>query len=187
MKIRIVLSGITAITLAIGLIGSNSAVADASSSLVSGSTSKSVEGTLSPDLVEKSMQELDAAGYEYTRVAGARIYELEEGRTLALPVPATLGRGGGGASLTVPMLNGGVMSNNQGVWIDFNKADQQAIVNGSGAALAGGLCLIGPATCIIAAVIIAVAATYLSDGVLCSQTLRIEFDWNGVAQRSYCR
>lgn len=60
----------------------------------------------------------------------------------------------------------------------FNQTDQRAIINGGSAAIAGLICIVGsPAACVVAAVIVAVAMTYLSDKGICSggRRLRIGF------------
>lgn len=63
-------------------------------------------------------------------------------------------------------------------WIDFNQVDQTALIYGTGAGVVAALCYLGPWVCIPAAVIAAVAGTYLVNYGRCPAhrpTLRVRF------------
>jgi hypothetical protein len=57
----------------------------------------------------------------------------------------------------------------RGVFVSFNKTDQDALSAGAGAALGVAICAAGPVACGIATVVVAAALVYVTNQGLCSK------------------
>lgn len=71
---------------------------------------------------------------------------------------------GGSLDLVEPGISGrlGAGSDKNGAYVDFNQYDQGVILGGAGIGLAAGLCLLGPAVCVIANAAILLATTAIT-------------------------
>lgn len=61
----------------------------------------------------------------------------------------------------------GAGSDKNGVYVDFNEYDQGVILSGAGTGLGAAACLLGPAVCAVAAVVIVLAGTAISGNLKC--------------------
>ncbi len=62
--------------------------------------------------------------------------------------------------------------------IYFSQRDQRALISGGAAGIAAVICIVGsPAVCVVAAVIVAVAVSYLGSRGICSGSRRLRVRW----------
>jgi len=117
----------------------------------------------------KTKLEARGSGFTYTSrpVAGGTefTYRHRNGVVLVLAVPSSTSppssdlRGAGCGFLQACVF--------------FNRADQRALIGGTAGGLSAAICLLFPAGCVYAAVIIGIGQSYLQDRGICSNELRI--------------
>lgn len=98
----------------------------------------------------------------------ATTFHFEEGFSMTFVEPGAV-KGQAGLDL-----GGG--RDGWGIYVSFNRLDQQAILAGTGALLVAGICAIpgvGWVACGVAAALVAVAAVYLSDRGICTNNRQL--------------
>ena len=153
-------SAVTPPPIANDLADQEGVIADANGSLV-----------LDPAIIDGAHVDLKAAGFP-VRLERVNGVDLE---TFTLPDGTEFSFSTEGATPVVgqknmsPMLGGGI--NRTGLYISFNRLDQQAIIGGAGAAIATAICFIpavGVPACVAAAAVVAAATVYLTNAGLCA-------------------
>lgn len=165
MKFTKALTVLTAsVAVVAGTLVASPAYADEPASTATLGTSASVTAPaeLSPELVSQARDELVQAKVPVERsIVGTEMSEtftLEDGTQLRFS-----------SSVISSRLGGGVHSK-YGIYVEFNKLDQQALIAGGGVALGAAICAIpavGWAACAVVGTIIAIATTYIAANGLC--------------------
>lgn len=164
-------------------------------------TAQSTDSTkITPGHIEGAAAELENAGYHPEVIDGVRVYDLGEGRRIGLPLldqstgggtarnHPTAGSAAPAPRVHNPDLGGGVLADNSGTYLDLNRTDQEAIMNGSSAAIGVLACsATGPLSCALVVGLIGLSITYVNNNGFCPRILRIEADWNGALTRASCR
>lgn len=113
---------------------------------------------ITQETAERAIDEARAAGAlsaETVRPDGSQVYTITAGSmSFDLGVRSERSRLGAG-------------NDKNGVYVDFNEYDQGVILSGAGSGLAAAACLLGPAVCAIASVVIVLAGTAIGGNLKC--------------------
>jgi hypothetical protein len=122
---------------------------------------------LGADRIQELVAELESSGVPREEVRDSRgdisTYALADGVTIGVPHQSGVVTG---PPLDASLIGAGY-ERGRGVYVSFNKTDQDALSAGVGAALGVAICAAGPVACAVASAVIGAALVYVAARGLC--------------------